>query len=68
MVFFSAEISLLAFITLSSGQSFAQTHIHSVILVIDISNNTSYNQVHWLVGTPYLSIKATNDVWDHHLA
>ena len=27
-------------------------------------NNTWLNQVHWLVGTPYLSIKASNDV-DH---
>ena len=35
---------------------------HGVILVIDTSNNASYNQVHWLVRTPYLSIKAGNGV------
>ena len=52
--------SLLAFIALSAAQSTAQTRIHSAILVIDTSNNASYNQVHWLVRTPYLSIKASN--------
>ena len=35
--------------------------IHSAILVIDTSNNASYNQVYWLIGTPYLSIKASSD-------
>ena len=53
--------SLLAFIALSAAQSSAQTRIHNAILVIDTSNNASYNQVHWLVRTPYLSIKASND-------
>ena len=53
--------TLLAFIALSAAQSSAQTRIHSAILVIDTSNNASYNQVHWLVRTPYLSIKASND-------
>ena len=52
--------ALLAFIALSDAQSSAQTRIHSAILVIDTSNNASYNQVHWLVRTPYLSIKASN--------
>ena len=52
--------SLLAFIALSAAQSSAQTRIHNAILVIDTSNNASYNQVHWLVRTPYLSIKASN--------
>ena len=52
---------LLAFIALSAAQSSGETCIHSAILVIDTSNNASYNQVHWLVGTPYLSIKASND-------
>ena len=54
--------SLLAFIALSAAQSSAQTRIHNAILVIDTSNNASYNQVHWLVRMPYLSIKASNDV------
>ena len=54
------EVPLLAFIALSAAQSSAQTHIHSPILVIDTPNNASYNQVHWLVRTPYLSIKASN--------
>ena len=52
--------ALLAFTALSAVQSSAQTRIHSAILVIDTSNNASYNQVHWLVGTPYLAIKASN--------
>ena len=38
--------ALLAFIALSAAQSSAQTYIHS--------------QVHWLVGTPYLAIKASD--------
>ena len=50
---------LLAFIALSAAQSSAQTHIHNAIVVIDTSNNASYSQVHWLVGTPYLAIKAS---------
>ena len=50
--------TLLALIPLSAAQSSVQTHIHNAILVIDTSNNASYNQVHWLVGMPYLSIKA----------
>ena len=52
--------SLLAFIALSAAQSSVQTRIHSAILVTDTSNNASHNQVHWLVRTPYLSIKASN--------
>ena len=63
-------VALLCFIALSAAQSFAQTHIHSAILVIDTSNNASYIQVHWLVGTPYLSIKASNEHgrrWNFHL-
>ena len=54
---------LLAFIALSAAQSSAQRRIHGAILVIDTSNNASYNQVHWLVRTPYLSIKANNDTF-----
>ena len=60
--FHQAHDSLLAFIALSAAQSSAQTRIHTAILVIDTSNNASYSQVHWLVGTPYLSIKASNGV------
>ena len=52
---------LLAFIALSAAQSSAQKHIHNAILVIDTSNNASYNQVHWIVGMPYLSIEASNE-------
>ena len=55
-------VTLLAFIALSTAQSSAQTRINSAILVIDTSNNASYNQVHWLVRTPYLSINASNDI------
>ena len=46
--------------SLSAAQSSAQTRIHNAILFIDTSNKASYNQVHWLVRTPYLSIKASN--------
>ena len=49
--------TLLAFTALSAVQSSTKTHIQSVILVIDTSNNASYNQVYWLVGTPYSAIK-----------
>ena len=52
--------SLLAFIALSAAQSSATDTQHSAILVIDTSNKASYYQVHWLVRTPYLSIKASN--------
>ena len=55
------SISLLAFIALSAAQSTAQTRIHNAILVIDTSNNASYNQGHWLFEIPYLSIKTSND-------
>ena len=55
------QLLLLAFIALFAAQSSAQISIDNAILVIDTSNNASYNQVHWLVGTPYLSIKAIND-------
>ena len=52
---------MLAFIALSAAKSSAQTRNHNAIVVIDTSNNASYNQVHWLVRTPYLSIKASNE-------
>ena len=52
---------LLAFTANSAAQSSAQTHIHSAIVVIDTSNNVWHSQVHWLVGTPYLAVKASND-------
>ena len=38
------------------------TRIHNTIVFIDTSNNASYNQVHWLVGTPYLAMKASNEI------
>ena len=60
---FLNSFALLAFIALSAAQSSAQTHIHSAIVVIDTSNNAWHSQVHWLVGTPYLAIKASNDYW-----
>ena len=52
---------MIAFIALSAAQSSTQTHIHSAIVVIDTSNNAWHRQVYWLVGTPYLAIKASND-------
>ena len=54
---------LLAFTDNSAAQSSAQTHIHSAIVVIDTSNNAWHSQVHWLVETPYLAVKASNVVW-----
>ena len=59
---FSKTYALLAFIAPSAAQSSAQTHIQSAIVVIDTSNNAWHSQVHWLVGTPYLAIKASNVV------
>ena len=57
------DITLLAFIALLAAQSYAQTRIHSAILVIDTPSNASYNQVDWLVRTQYLLIKASNGTW-----
>ena len=54
--------ALLAFTANSAAQSSAQTHIHSAIVVIDISNNGWHSQVHWLVETPYLAVKASNEM------
>ena len=30
-------------------------------MLIDTSDNDSYNQVHWLIGMPHLSTKTSND-------
>ena len=35
--------------------------VHNAIMLIDTSDNASQNQDHWLIRTPYLSIKASND-------
>ena len=53
-------MALLAFTANLATQSSAQTHIHSAIVVIDTSNNAWHSQVHWLVETPYLAVKASN--------
>ena len=50
--------SLLAMIALSADQSSAQTCIHIAILFIDPSHKAFYDQVRWLIGTPYLLIIA----------
>ena len=50
--------TLLEIIALSTVQS---SFIHNAILFIDTSNNAWYNQSHWLIGTPYLLIIASND-------
>ena len=34
---------------------------HNAILSIDTSNNAWYKQAHWLIGTKYLAIIASND-------
>ena len=52
-------VPFIAMVALSAVQSSTQTFIHNAILSIDTSNNW-YNQVHWLIGTPYLSIIASN--------
>ena len=36
--------------------------VHNAFTLIDTSDNASYNQVHWLIRTPYLLIKASNDI------
>ena len=58
--FWSDGSALLAIVALLADQSSAWTFIHNAILFIDTSNNASYNQLHWLVGTPYLSTIASN--------
>ena len=55
--------ALLAFTANSAAQSSAQTHIHSAIVVIDTSNNAWHSQVHWLVETPHLVVKASNGLY-----
>ena len=56
-------------IALSALQSPAQTFSHNAIMFIDTSNNAWYNRVHWLIGTLYLSIKASNviHVWSFNM-
>ena len=56
------DMTLLAMIALSAVQSSARTFIHNAILFIDISDNAWYNQVHWLLGTPYLSKITSNEL------
>ena len=34
-------------------------------MVIDTSNNACHSQFHWLVGTPYLAIKASNETTEN---
>ena len=48
-------------IALLAIQSCAQTFIPNAIMLIDTTDNASYNQVHWLIRMPYLSIKASNE-------
>ena len=48
-------------VALSAVQSSAQTFVHIPILFIDTSNNALYNQVHRLIGTPYLTMIASNE-------
>ena len=48
-----AQPTLLAFTANSAAQS-------SAIVVIDTSNNAWHSQVHWLFGTAYLAVKASN--------
>ena len=50
-------------IVLLAVQSCAHTYIHNAIMLIDTSDNASYNQVHWIIRAPYLSIKASNAKW-----
>ena len=45
---------LLAMIALLAVQSSAQTFIHNTVLFIDTSDHAWYNQIHWLIRTPYL--------------
>ena len=35
--------------------------VHNAIMLIDTPDNASHNQDHWLIRTPYLSMKASND-------
>ena len=50
-------------IAISVVQSSVQTFIHNAILFID----TCYNQAHWLIGMPYLSIIASNvNLFEQH--
>ena len=52
--------TLLAMIALSVVHSPTLTRIQNAILFIDTSNNAWYNNVHLLMGTPCLTIIASN--------
>ena len=56
------KTSFLAMLALSAVQSSAhcKSYIHNAILSIDTSDNSWYNQVYRVIGTPYLSITANN--------
>ena len=54
--------ALLAIVDNSDVQSSAQTFIHNAIFFTDTSNNAWHNEVHWLIGTPYLLTIASNDL------
>ena len=51
---------LLAMIALLAAQSSTQTFIHDVFLFLDTCGNAWYNQIHCLIGRPYLSVIASN--------
>ena len=55
-------LALLTMIALSAVQTSAQTIIHNAFLFTDTSDNASYNQLHWLTRSPYLSVIASNDL------
>ena len=57
----STILSLLAMIAL-----WLSNHVHNAIMLTDTSDNALYNQVHWVIRTPYLSIKASNATGGSH--
>ena len=50
-------------IALSAVESSVPTFIHIAILFIYTSDSAWYNQVLWLIETPYLSIIPSDDLW-----
>ena len=54
-------ISLLSMIANQAVQSYTQTPF-TVIFVHRHLNNASYNKCHFLIGMPYLTISANNEL------
>ena len=51
---------IIAIVAISAVESSAPAFIHNAIVFIDTWDNAWYNQLHWVVETPYLSTIDSN--------